>query len=121
MPPRRLGEEIRRCRAKAGSTLRAFARDLGISAAHQSDIEHSRRMPSEELLRKTARKLVHVGASYEEFKRLDPRLEPDLAEWIQKTPEVRQLLREARSSGKTAKQMLREFRESLKREEEGDR
>lgn len=113
-----LGREIRRLRTKAGITLRKFAKSLGISAAHQSDIEHGRRMPSEPLLRATAKALAHVGATYEEFKKLDTRLEPDLEEWMQRTPAARQLLREAKASRRPVKDLLDEMREIMEREEQ---
>lgn len=119
--PKTLGDEIRRLRLKADITLRSFARKLGHTAAHQSDIEHGRRMPSEEVLRKTVQELAHVGATYEALKELDTRLGDDLQEWIQKTPEARALLRETKASGRSARQVLEELRDILRKREEKDR
>ena len=114
-----LGSEIRRLRLEAGFTLRKFATRVGISAAHQSDIEHGRRMPSENLLRSITETLAHVGASFESFRQLDTRLGAELEEWIQQTPEARQLLREAKSSGKPIADVLKDLRALLGRDEEG--
>jgi len=105
-----LGDEIRRLRLAADLPLRELARRLEISAAHQSDIEHSRRMPSEALLEKTAKELAHVGASYESLRKLDARLEADLEKWVASTPEVRQLLREAKNSGRSLPEMIEDMR-----------
>lgn len=108
-----LGAEIRRLRLKAGFSLRDFAKKLGISAPHQSDIELSRRMPSDQLLQSTAKHLASVGASYEAFRLLDARLEADLETWMSSTPEVRQLLRETKDSGRSVKDVLKELRSML--------
>lgn len=112
-----LGRTIRELRLEAGITLRSFASSIGVSAAHQSDIEHGRRMPSDNLLKKIAAKLQGVGASYDSLKELDPRLESDLAEWVQETPEARQLLREAKESGRPVKEILRDLRDTLREKE----
>lgn len=113
-----LGSEIQRLRLEAGITLRAFARQLDISAAHQSDIEHSRRMPSDDLLRSMAGALAHVGATYDDFKKLDSRLEKDLEAWIQKHPEARQMLRETKDSKRPVRDILRDLRRVLEEEDE---
>jgi transcriptional regulator with XRE-family HTH domain len=113
-----LGSEIQRLRLGAGFTLRAFARQLDISAAHQSDIEHGRRMPSEDLLRTMASALAHTGTTYDDLKKLDSRLEKDLETWIQKTPEARQMLREAKDSKRPVRDILRDLRRVLEGEDE---
>lgn len=109
-----LGAEIRRLRLVADMPLRELARRLDISAAHLSDIEHSRRMPSDELLQGIVRELQPVGATYEGLRQLDPRLEADLEQWVAGTPEVRQLLREAKDSGLSARDVLHELRGLLR-------
>ena len=118
-----LGSEIRRFRLESGITLRGFAKQLGHTAAHQSDIEHGRRMPSKEVLRKTALALAHVGATYEALRELDPRLEPDLEQLVRENPEARALLRatddRAKATGKSVKEILQELQERL-REDDGD-
>lgn len=98
-PPMTLGREIRRLRTNAGTTLRGLARTIGISAPHLSDIEHDRRRPSKELLKKIVSELQPVGATLAGLDRLDARFENDLQEWADSTPEVRILLRKVKESG----------------------
>jgi len=67
----RLGERIRQLREEKDLSLRELARQLdGGSAAHLSDIELGRRLPSEDLLRQIAAKL---GVEYAELEELDAR------------------------------------------------
>jgi transcriptional regulator with XRE-family HTH domain len=98
-PPVTLGREIRRLRTHAGATLRGLARTVGVSAPHLSDIEHDRRRPSKELLKKIVSELQTAGATHAGLDRLDARFESDLAEWAASTPEVRILLRKVKESG----------------------
>jgi transcriptional regulator with XRE-family HTH domain len=116
-----LGQEIKRLRREADMTLRAFATAARTSPAHQSDIEHGRRLPSDELLRRIADKLAHVGGSYEQLKRLDGRIDPELSEWIKQTPEAGQMLREVRDSKKLPRNVLEKLRELLGPDEEEDK
>jgi transcriptional regulator with XRE-family HTH domain len=88
-----LGEEIRRLRLQAEFTLRGLATDLGVSAAHLSDIEHNRRRPSEKLLRKIADRLRKVGATYESLEELISGIDVKTREWAATTPGARSLLR----------------------------
>lgn len=88
-----LGEEIRRLRLQAGYTLRGLAADLGVSAAHMSDIEHNRRRPSEKLLRKIADRLRKTGATYESLEKLLSGIDAKTREWASSTPGARTLLR----------------------------
>jgi len=88
-----LGEEIRRLRLEAKFTLRGFAANLGVSAAHLSDIEHNRRRPSEGLLRKIAEKLRKVGATYDSLEQLISGIDMKTREWAAETPGARALLR----------------------------
>ena len=117
-----LGREIRRLRLMADITLRAFAEQLGHTAAHQSDIEHGRRMPSERVLRKIADRLAHVGATYEDLSELDFRLGPELEQLVRDNPEARSLLRatdeRAKTSGKSVRDILRELEQRLREEDE---
>lgn len=115
-----LGQAIKQKRLAADYTLRAFAELIQISAAHQSDIEHGRRMPSEAVLRKTAEALKRVGASYEEFLALDSRLGDDLQDMIQSTPEIGQLLRQVKESGRAPRDILRSLQEALRKQEADD-
>lgn len=115
-----LGQAIKQKRLAADYTLRAFAEMIQISAAHQSDIEHGRRMPSEAVLRRTAEVLKKVGATYEEFLALDSRLGEDLQGMIQSTPEIGQLLRQVKDTGRDPREILRRLQESLRKAEEDD-
>lgn len=94
-----LGEEIRRLRKEAGLTLRGLGATLGVSAAHLSDIEHNRRRPSEDLLRKIARALRSAGGTYESLDHLATGLDQDTRDWVASTPGVRKLLRTLKQSG----------------------
>ena len=104
-----LGGRIRKLRLKADTTLRKLARDVRISAAHLSDIEHGRRMPSDEVLRRIATELAPVGATYDDLRILKPKLEKDLEQWVTGSSEVRQLLREIKNRG-GAREMLKRLR-----------
>jgi transcriptional regulator with XRE-family HTH domain len=112
-----LGQEILRYRQKAELTLRAMAKKAKISPAHQSDIEHGRRLPSDDLLKRIAEILGNVGATYEDFKKLDTRIDPELSDWISKHPEASQMLREIRASKESPKEVLERLKEILKAEE----
>jgi transcriptional regulator with XRE-family HTH domain len=94
-----LGQELRRLRKEAGLTLRGLAATLEVSAAHLSDIEHNHRRPSDDLLRKIARALRKVGATYESLDHLATGMDPDIREWAASTPGVRKLLRTVKESG----------------------
>ncbi len=109
-----LGGEIKRLRIEADIPLRRFAERIGISAAHQSDIEHDRRRPSPDLLRRIVAALAHVGATYENLDRLDTRLDPDIQEWASDTPGVRQILRVVRDSGQDPRDILRDIEQLVK-------
>jgi transcriptional regulator with XRE-family HTH domain len=117
---KKLKDEIRRLRLKAGFKLREFARRVGISAAYLSDIEHGRRMPSDEVLHRMAESLEHVGATYQQLKSLDARIEAELAKWVEAHPEARQMLREVRSSKRPPKEVLEKLRKILKDEDQGE-
>ena len=97
--------------------MRGLAEMLGISAAHQSDIELGRRMPSDPLLRATARALTPVGTPpeplYTTLRALDARVEPDVQAWMSQEPGVQQLLREVKDSGRSPLEVLRELQRLL--------
>lgn len=112
-----LKDEIKTLRLKAGFTLREFAKQVGISAAYLSDIEHGRRMPSDEVLHRMAERLRHVGASFQQLKSLDARIEAELAKWAETHPEAGQMLREVRSSKRSPKEILEKLRRILKEED----
>ena len=102
--------------------MRQLAAQLGIkSAAHLSDIEHGRRMPSDDLLKKIASVLARVGASYEELRSLDYRLDPGTRDWVQENPGVGRMLREARESGVNSDDLLDKMRDILRKEAKKDK
>ena len=115
-----LGETIRSHRLQAQLTLREMARRVEISASHQSDIEHGRRMPSDQVLRKIAHQLYEVGGRYQALRALKPQLEEDLDEWVTADRHVRQLLREWKDSGLSGRRLLERYREDLIRKREGE-
>jgi transcriptional regulator with XRE-family HTH domain len=94
-----LGQELRRLRQDAGITLRGLAATVEVSAAHLSDIEHNRRRPSDDLLRRIARALRKAGATFESLDHLATGLDADIREWAASTPGVRRLLRTLKQSG----------------------
>jgi len=94
---------------RGGTTLRQFALRSGISASHLSDIEHNRRRPSKESLKRIARELQPVGATYAGLERLDARFESDLQEWASQTPEVRLMLRAVKESGRPVAEVLKDL------------
>jgi transcriptional regulator with XRE-family HTH domain len=108
-----LGSEIRRLRALSSTTLRGFARRVGVSAPHLSDIERDRRRPSKELLKKIVGELRPMGATYATLDRLDTRFETDLQEWAAATPEVRILLRKVKESGRPVSEVLKSLERTL--------
>lgn len=108
-----LGPEIKKLRTEAGYTLRGFAQIIGISAAHQSDIEHGRRMPGEAVLHEMGRALASVGGAYEHLKTLDARINQDLQDWAQRTPEIAAMLRTVRDSGRSPREVLAELQQIL--------
>lgn len=121
MTPESIGEAIRRLRLEAGYTLRGFAEMVGISAPYQSDIEHNRRVPTDELLRKTAKILSRkLPVTYEALRKLSARIETDLQQLVQQTPEVNQLLREVKQTGRPASEVIRELQEHLRRQRESE-
>lgn len=74
-------------------------------------------MPSEKVLRETARVLAPVGATYETLSLLDARMSTDLQEWVQKNPEAGQMLRQVKESGRSPKEILRELERLLSDED----
>ena len=101
-----LGRELRRLRKEAGLTLRGLAATVEVSAAHLSDIEHNRRRPSSELLRKLSTALRDAGTTFEALDRLATGMDPDIREWAASTPGARALLRTLRQSGRDPLELL---------------
>ncbi len=102
-----LGAEIRRLRLEAGITLRGLAAKVEVSAAHLSDIEHDRRRPSEQLLRRIAHELRPVGATFEQLEGLVTGLDSQTRQWAATTPGARGLLRTVLAQGQNPREILR--------------
>ena len=122
MEPKRttLGQEIRRLRTKAGTSLRQFALIVGVSAPHLSDVELDRRRPSKDLLQRIARELRAVGGTQAAFERLDARFEADLQEWVLENPEIRLMLRRMKESGQPVGEVLKRVERMLAARTERD-
>jgi len=116
-----LGQELRRLRKKAGITLRGLAATVEVSAAHLSDIEHNRRRPSDDLLRKIAHALRKAGATFESLEHLATGLDPDTREWAASTPGVRKLLRTLKQSGRHPLDILPALEKVVGRKRAGKR
>lgn len=101
-----LGQELRRLRLQAGFTLRGSAAILKVSAAHLSDIEHDRRRPSEDLLRRMAAELRRVGAKFDSLELLVTGVDPGTRDWVASTPGVRALLRSIQKSGRSPQEIM---------------
>ena len=101
-----LGQRIRELREEKDLSLREFARQLGdTSPAHVSDIENSRRNPSDELLQKMA---VVLGVGFDELKNLDNRLPvEELKRAIQNDPKFGFALRKLTETNITAEELLK--------------
>jgi len=120
-PPRpTLGGEIRRLRIQTGTSLRAFALAVGVSAPHLSDVELDRRRPSKELLKRIARELKSVGGTHKDLERLDARFESDLQEWVMQNPEVRLMLRRVKESGRPVGDVLKKVERMLQADKRKD-
>ena len=115
-----LGQTIRQLRLSADYKLREFASLIELSAAYLSDIEHDRRNPTEDVLRNIAAVLgKRVEVTYDALRSLSARLETDLQRMVQQNPEVGQLLREVKQTGRPARDVIRELQEHLRQRESG--
>lgn len=79
-----LGQRIRELRGHKDISLREFAKTLGVTAAHLSDIELGQRFPSEPLLAKLASEL---RVSIEDLQKYDNRVPlEDIKRLVQSDP-----------------------------------
>ena len=92
MPPRpkSLGDVIREARVAKGWSLREFVKKLGITPSYQSDIENDRRIPAEDVLRRSAELL---DLEFTKLMALGGRLGDDSVEYMVRTPAVGVLFR----------------------------
>lgn len=88
-----LGGRIRDRRQQLGLTVRGFAARIGVAPPFVTDIEADRRRPGPEVLEKIADTL---GIPLGELQELDPRITPEVKEWMDEEPRVSSLLRRLR-------------------------
>jgi transcriptional regulator with XRE-family HTH domain len=113
-----LGTVIRDARVKGGRTLREFAKLLDITPSYQSDIENDRRVPAEEVLKKTADLLA---LSFEELMARAGRIGEDAERYLRRHPAAGALFRrltEANAPDAVLRKMIEEA-EEFKRKKEG--
>jgi transcriptional regulator with XRE-family HTH domain len=85
-----LGKRIKDRRQELGLTVRGFAAQLGVQPPFVTDIEADRRRPGQEVLTRAASIL---SIPLEELQALDPRVSPEVKEWMEEEPRVSTLLR----------------------------
>jgi transcriptional regulator with XRE-family HTH domain len=100
-----LGETIRQLRDQRDLSLREFAKRVGSTPAHISDIENNRRNPSDELLEKIA---AALSTPLEELKKLDRRVPlEELKEAIRRDPALGFALRKVAEQKVSAEDLLK--------------
>jgi len=85
-----LGERIKERRKESGLTLRGLAAQANIAPATAADIEAGHRMPGHGVLTRIAEVL---GVPLAELQALDPRVTPEVREWMNRNPRVSGFLR----------------------------
>lgn len=110
-----LGAVIRDARVKSGRSLREFAKLLEITPSYQSDIENDRRVPAEEVLKKTADLL---SLKFEELMALAGRIGEDAQRYLRRQPAAGALFRkltEANAPDAMLRKMIEEAEELKKK------
>jgi transcriptional regulator with XRE-family HTH domain len=90
-----LGQVIRERRQQLRLTVRGFAAQIGVQPPFVTDIEADRRRPSPEVMQRIA---LTLGLELSELQKLDPRISPEVKEWMEEEPRVSSLLRRMRES-----------------------
>jgi transcriptional regulator with XRE-family HTH domain len=85
-----LGEHIKERRKESGLTLRGFASQADIAPAFVVDIEAGHRMPSHGVLARIA-DILDIPLA--DLQALDPRVTPEVREWMDGNPRVSGFLR----------------------------
>lgn len=114
-----LGTVIRDARVNSGRSLREFARLLDITPSYQSDIENDRRVPAEEVLKRTAELL---GLKFEELMALAGRIGEDAERYLRRQPAAGALFRkltETNAPEALLRKMIEEAEELKRRKKEG--
>jgi transcriptional regulator with XRE-family HTH domain len=81
---------MRNRRQELGLTVRGFAARIGVAPPYVTDIEAGRRRPGPEVLEKIS---AELGIPLQELRELDPRITPEVKEWMDEQPRVSSLLR----------------------------
>jgi transcriptional regulator with XRE-family HTH domain len=115
-----LGTVIRDARVKSDRSLREFAKLAGITPSYQSDIENDRRIPAEEVLKKTA-DLLHL--EFEDLMALAGRIGEDAERYLRRQPAAGALFRkltEANAPDALLRKMIEEAEDLKRKKKEGD-
>lgn len=111
-----LGKRIRERRQELGLTVRGFAARIGVAPPSVTDIEADRRRPGPEVLEKIASVL---NIPLDELQALDPRITPEVKEWMDEQPRVSSLLRRLQDDP-DRDELLRRIEELVQREQDTD-
>ncbi len=109
-----LGQRIREERTKLSLTVRGFARDINVQPPYITDLEADRRRPGPDVLARISERL---GIPMAELQALDPRITPEVKEWMDDEPRVSRLLRRLQDSP-DRDELLREIEKVVDREDE---
>jgi transcriptional regulator with XRE-family HTH domain len=110
-----LGKLIKTGRERKGMTVRGFAAAIGVAPPFVTDMEADRRRPGPEVLARIAEVLE---LPEESMRNLDPRLSPEVKEWIAEEPRVSSLLRQLRDA--PARDELLQQMENIVRDADAD-
>lgn len=98
-----LGQQIQDARKRRDKTLRELAREIDVAPSYLSDIENSKRNPSDDVLKKIA---AAVNESFENLKKFDARI--DFKELVKQQPEAAVLFRRMMDDPSLAKKLLKQ-------------
>ena len=99
-----LGQTIREARLGRELSLRALAERLGLSASYLNDIEHNRRVPSEQVIDGLAKEL---DLSADSLLAAAGRVGEDAEEFLRARPSAGVLLRRATEKGLSEQDLQR--------------
>lgn len=108
MEHKTLGEWLRDARLDKDTSLRTFAKNLGITAPYLSDIENDRRVPAEDVLKKLTDAL---DLPFEDAMAKAGRFGEQTERYIKRQPEAVKLLRRASAANLSAEDLKRMSRE----------
>jgi transcriptional regulator with XRE-family HTH domain len=111
-----LGKRIRDRRQELGLTVRGFAARVGVQPPFVTDIEADRRRPGPEVLDRIA---AVLDVPLAELQALDPRITPEVKEWMDEQPRVSSLLRRLQDDP-ARDELLRQIEELVEREQDTD-